>query len=914
MQHLRGRVAARTAGPERVPIKVWITIAAWCVLVGLGAYYAPKLGGVVLKGSPVTPGSESAVAAATIEREFRGGGARLLMVFTHPTWDARNAPFANAVRDAAGRARGIEGVTRVTSFLDVQAPETSGASAAATSMISRDGRAAFVVVDAAVGPTEAQNRIVPALRKVVAEVTAGAAGAGPGSPPAPTGLTGYVTGEAAIGADIMSEVMSSLVRSERLVIPIVLLVLVLVFGSVVAAMVPLILGVASVTVTAGIFYFWASRNPVADLAPVVISMIGLGVGVDYALFLVTRFREELSAGEGRAAAVRRTMATSGRAVVFSGATVAVSVASLYLVNSPIIQSLALAMILVVAVSVLAAVTLLPSVLYLLGPSIAALSLPWRRTPRAPATGIGAAAGAGPAPATQGGFWRRWTAIVMRWPGVFAALTIVLLLVIASPVLKMKTGWASLSLLPRSAEARAGFEILRDRFDAGAAAPVEVLVRVERGTVADAANLPRLYALAQALRSDPEVATVTSHVSLDPAWDLARYREIYLDGPAQMAALPSRLREGGEGLVNAARGLGQVRDGLVSVAAGLETLEARLAGAPPGVADALRPELARIGGSLLGLTGGLSRIIPSVDSAGAGLRQTASQTEGLDLGPALTRGDFGLRLLMAAGGPVTRDLIPELVNIDRGADLARFTVYPRGGPDDPKTLSLVRRLRSEILPAGTAGLGSAVVGGGPAQLVDFKDAMDRALPRVVAIVLLITYVVLLVLLRSVWLPLLAVAVNGLSVLAAYGALVMVFEKGYGARLLGFTPLGYVESVIVVVLFAGLFGLSMDYQVFMLTRVKENYDRLGRSDESVAAGLEQSGAVITGAALIMVVVFGAFVLTGMITIKEIGFGLAFAVLLDATVIRLALVPAAMRLMGAANWWAPVWLRRAEGGEGK
>jgi len=503
--------------------------------------------------------------------------------------------------------------------------------------------------------------------------------------------------------------------------------------------------------------------------------------------------------------------------------VVASVAGLYVIDNPMIRAIALSMVLVVLVAVLAAVSLLPIGLYALGHRVSALRIPF--------FGRGKSAG----------FWHRWAHGIMRRPWLFVALTVLPLAALSYPGFIMKTGMPNLSMLPPHSESRQGSEVVQQQFDGGLTAPLDLVVQVKSGTVADQSNLPRFYALVEALRLDPAVAAVYSHVSLQEGWDLARYRGIYIDAPAGMAALSGRL----------------------------------------------------------------GQVIPGLEGMASQLKAVGEQGAGFDLKPALTRGDFGLRLLMAAGGKEAEEAITAMVNMGRGANVARLTVVPNEGSDAPSTRDLVRRLRAETLPQYAGEFDRMLLGGGPAQLVDYSDQMRESMPVVIGVVLLITFVVLLVLLRSVLLPLKAILMNGLSVTAAYGTLALVFERGHGAGLLGFTPLGFVETPVVVLLFAVLFGLSMDYEVFLLSRVKEEYDRTGHNEEAVAAGLEQTAGIITGAATIMVVVFSAFVATGMIFIKEFGFGLAVAVFLDASLIRILLAPAFMRLMGDWNWWAPAWL---------
>lgn len=947
------------------------------------------------KGAATIPGSESEQVIRLKADQFPGiPRQQLALVLTSERLSVEDPAYRAAAERLLTEVKAVPGVSDVTDTWSTGTKE----------LIGKDGRSTLVSVNIDAATVDVQSKMVPAIKELTAK-TGGE-------------VKAYLTGEGAINYDMIESMMADIAKAERYVVPIILVVLIVIFGSVVASLLPLGLGLISVLVTLGIFYFYAQRFPVHDSATSLISMLGMGVGVDYALFLVTRFREELAAGLSPADASRRTVATSGKAIIFSGATVAVSVASLLIVNSPLIRSLALVMVVVVIIAVLAAVTLLPGLLTLLGHRVNALRLPLPKSKSG----------------NQEAFWHRWATTMMKKPILFTVLALIPLLMISAPTLRMETGWPFISLLPETAEARQGFHIIEEQFAGGSMSPLDVMVTVPEGSVADEANLTKIYDLVERIKQDPAVDSVVSHVSLKSDWKLADYRKIYLEEPAKLSDLPKQLGEGADGLAKAADGLTEVRTGLIAMQDGLKqlgagsgesakgaaalqaglaqaraglrqiaggmqastegyrqlsqvfglleqqvnqaaaaleamapatkadpqyatayrsvlTAQAVLSGAAGGQAGTATPtpplaqQTAQGAAGLEQLTAGLNQIIDQLGSAeGAlgqiaagstasgqaqqqlasslgeaasgleqirtgvaqaseGMKSAGAQAQGTDLDAVFAHGDFGLRLVQSAGGKQLQDLLPTLVNLDHGADVARLMVIPKEKSDAPGTIDLVKRLREE-LPKLSPEL-QPKVGGTTAILVDMNDQLDWALPRVIALVLVITFLVLLVLLRSLLLPLKAVVLNGLSVAAAYGTLVWVFQDGHFAHLINLQPLGYLESVIVVMLFAILFGLSMDYEVFLLSRIKEAYDQTGNNEEAVAIGLSKTAGIITGAAAIMVLIFTVFSTIGMITIKEMGVGLAVAVFLDASLIRIVLAPAFMRLAGDWNWWAPQWL---------
>ena len=526
-----------------------------------------------------------------------------------------------------------------------------------------------------------------------------------------------VLGEPAIWSNFQEVAKHQLARSEEVGFPLILLILLAAFGTLVAAVAPLLLGFAAVFLS-GAAVYWLSR--VTELSVYVTnmaSMIGIGVAVDYSLFIVSRYRSELADGADPPEALRRALQTSGKAVLFSGATVAVSLAGLFAIDIEGIRSLAVGAIVVLCIAVLAAVTLLPALLALAGRNVERLRvpLPW--------------AGGG----EQGGaFWTAWAGRVMRRPWLYLLGGAAVMLVLALPLLGMQTFNRGLNELPPGSEVRAATERAMAIAGPGFASPVHVLVR--RDAVAVGRRISR----------------VSGVLSVSP--------------PMPERGGPLRLVE-------------------VSIAAQAESGPAR--------------------------------------SIVAGIR--------------------------AAAGP--------------GALLGGSTVFDQ----------------------------------------DVEHAIVGGLWKILVFILGVSYLVLGVLLRSVLLPLKAVVMNLLSVGAAYGVLVAVFQWGW-ANWTGYHAPGYVDTIVPSLVLAVTFGLSMDYEVFLLTRIRERWLEHGDNERAVAEGLVRSARTITSAAAVMVAVFASFSAAGSPALKELGLGLGVAVLLDATLVRLVIVPAAMRLLGRWNWWLP------------
>jgi RND superfamily putative drug exporter len=731
----------------------WWVLAAWALLVLLAIPLAPRAPGVLSPGGFSLADLESSRAEALLVQQLGAPPSALVLVY-QSTGAARagDPAFEAAVRAETAGVAAAPYVRQVESHL------------LAPRQVSADGRVAYDIVLLDIAP-DSSPAALPGIEAALR--------------PAP-GVRVSLAGGPAFYGDIQTVSESDLRRAELVSLPLAALALVLVFGSLVAAGVPLVIGGAAVATSLALIFLLASVTPMSIFVLNLATLLGLGLGVDYSLLMLSRFREELArrtpAGtradpQAVEAAIRVTVATAGRAVFFSGLTVLLGLLGLVLFEFMILRSVGIAGALVVGMAVAAALTLQPAILSILGSRVDALAIRKVR----------------PDPGSQGA-WGRLARRVMRRPLLVFFPTLGLLLALGTPFLHVRFNSPDATILPPSVASRAAYETLVQNFGEGPFAPLLLAVRTD-GPATSAANIARLYAYSRELAADPRVLRVDSLVDLDPRISLAQYELLY--------ATP--------------------------------------------------------------------------------------------------------------GGPPDRFSAAALASTTKG-DLTAFTLTTDYGPNRDQVQALVRDLRdpSSALapPAGV----SVLVGGGAADVGDTVSRIAADFPRTALFIVLTTYLVLFLLLRSVWLPLKAIIMNTLSITAAFGALVWVFQDGNLSRLLGFQPLGYVETTLPVILFCVLFGLSMDYEVFLLTRMKEAWLRTGDNTEAVAQGLDRSGRIVTSAALIVVVVAGSFVDADIVLIKALGLGVALAVAIDATVVRALLVPATMRLLGKWTWWLPDWLERS------
>jgi len=693
-------------------------IAVWALILVVSLPFAARQSEHLSGGGFDVPGSQSVAVQQALERDFDDAQATTLAVVLVPREGATAAELRAALTRVGAAAGEVDDA--------VLAPV---ARQRALDQLAADGPRTLVVpLRADVGTSDSID-VAADLREQLGIADA----------PADAAVATHLIGQGALWAGMQDLSKEDLAAAEAVGFPIVLLILLAVFGSLVAALMPVALGVVAVMVTGALIYALSLMTGMSVFVTNMASMIGIGVAVDYSLFVLARYREEIAGGREPDDARAIALATSGVAVTFSGLTVIVSLAGLFIVDTMAVRSMALGAILVVAISVLAATTLLPALISLAGRRA------WEPGRAASVTGfltrgLGRVARLGRAPRHErGSFWPRWTGAIMRRPVLAALGSTVALLALAIPALQLEMRNGAFEQFPAGHETRVGAEAAARVQGAGAASPVEV--------VAPRGELQQVRATLQA---DPEIVSVAAPISS--------------------------------------------RDGEVA--------------------------------------------------------------------------------------------------------LVRATARHHG--ESAQARDMVDRLRAE-LPA------SAVVGGTPAFGKDFADRIAAAMPLIALFVLALSYLVLLLLLRSVVLPLKAVVMNLLSVGAAYGVLVAVFQLGWVDGFLGFQSNGYVDALTPPLVLAIVFGLSMDYEVFLLSRIRERWAATGDPRRSVAEGLQASAKTITSAALIMTCVFAVFIGTGLPSIQQIGVGCAVAIALDATLVRLVLVPAAMELLGRWNWWLPRPLAR-------
>ncbi|WP_179420329.1 MMPL family transporter [Pedococcus badiiscoriae] len=710
---------------QLVARRSWLVLVGGIAVVLAAAAYGIGVFGHLSNGGFDDPATDSAKELVLEQATFPGRETDLVVVYSSPTLRVADPAFQRAVTGTLASLPTTD-VAGALTYYDTRSP----------ALVSSDGHATRVVITLAGRSQDAKSRNWDAVKGHLA---------------AP-GLTTSVGGRWAVFGDVNSQVSKDIARAESISLPIVFLLSLLIFGSLVSALMPTLVGGIAVMGAFAVVRLITGITDVSIFSINVITLLGMGLAIDYALFVVSRFREELAhqpdtSRDSVRAAVVRTMATAGRTVLFSGLIVAASLASLLLFPQNFLRSMGFGGVAAVLVAMVAALTVLPALLGVIGPRIEFGRMPWRRGARAHL------ADARTPDEVHGsdhevvhGAWARVAHSVMRRPVAYLVAIVIGLLAVGSPFLGAKWGSVDERVLPASSPSRQAAD-LQARLFGGQTSTASIMVR------------------------GADQAATTAYVT-------------------------------------------------------------RLS-------------------TVAGVTGAQAVATRSVD----------------------------------------------------GRQLTLVQASWRGNSQTPGSQDVLRAVRAVAPPAGA----TVLVGGPTADAVDLISSIGSHLPWMALMVAAVMLVLLFIAFGSVVLPLKAIVMNGVSIVASFGVVTWIFQEGHLSKLLGFTSPGYLDVTQPILMLAILFGLSMDYEVFLLSRVREEWDRTGDNTRAVAAGIQRSGRIITSAALLLAVVIGGFATSGIVFLKMIGVGMLVAVLLDATVVRALLVPATMRLLGRANWYAPRPLAR-------
>jgi RND superfamily putative drug exporter len=687
-----GRLGVWVTDHARLTSVVWILL-----IVGLGAF-APKVESELSGAGWQADGSESVAARQLAQDHFGGNASSAIQVVVRST----DGPVSSAA--------GAEVLAKVTTMLEADSRVAEVIAPQPGATLSKDGQTAVVLAGAGADTNE-MVRAADDLKGPLEALSTGAIQVNP-------------TGASLLWSDFNEANLSAMLKSEMFSWPVTLAILVLAFGALVAAGLPLILTLAGLVASAGSLVLINQFVPVSIWAMNFAMMFALALGIDYALFLVVRFRAaRMGHHESPRQAIAETMDTAGKAVLLSGATVLISLSAVMLVPSPSFRSMAGGIMLAVVFVLGATLTLLPLVLSKLAARINKLSLPWVHTGE-----------------HRSAKFASWGERLWRRPVAFGLGALVVLVVLAAPLLGLKTAMPSIKVLPQDASARVGYDLVKDAFGPGAPGTLQVVVKTPEATAA---------------------------------------------------------------------------------------------------------------GTVLAADQGIAGAMPAV---------------------AATDGS-GLSLIQAV---------------------------PRVDPSDPALSTTVDRLRADLPD-------SALVGGAAVENLDLKTQLDASTPLVIGVILALGFLLLLVALQAPLIALLGTVASLLSTAAAFGVARMVFQEGWGAGLFGFEPQGFLDAWAPVFFFAMIFAIAMDYTVFLLASAKEHYEHSGDPKDAMVGSLAHSGRVIFAAGAVMVAVFFTFALSGPLPPKEMGIVLGVAVLLDAFLVRLVLLPVLLRLTGRAAWWSPRWLTR-------
>ncbi|MEO8288994.1 MAG: MMPL family transporter [Chloroflexota bacterium] len=733
----------------------WLTLILGLVFMVVSGVIGTTVFGSLKTGGYNNPNAESTRVTQTLKDELGRDDRTLIVLFTSKDGTTvENPAYKSAVEGTLAKIDGQPDVGAITTYY------MTGAS----QLVSNNKQSTYAVVGLD-GDDDSQLATMKVLRPLLKS----------------DNLLVRLGGYAAVSQDMTNQVQKDLEHAETLSFPIVFILLLVIFGSLLAAALPLFIGGFAILGAFLILRITANFTDVSVFSVNIITMLGLGLAIDYSLFVVSRFREELVRRDGDVqAALVRTMQTAGRTVFFSGLTVTISLLSLMVFPPMFMRSMGWGGSAAVVIAMIAAITVLPAALALLGPRVNSLSV-WSLFGRNRGK---AGRNAGSNEQTSQGYWYKASTFVMRRPVMVLLVTVIPLMLVGLPFFRINLTIPDQRSLPESAESRQVGDVLTNEFPHNETTPIQVVVKSDKAAL-DPQSLSALFNYTRQLAEVPGVRRVDSLVNLDPRLDA---------------------------------------------------------------------------GGATAYTMFYSAIGNAQNPQGAPAAQAAKQ---------FSNGNYSAVNVLFDSDPTSRE-----------------------------AETLVNNIRAVPAPDGL----STLVGGRSAEQVDFLAGLLSSIPLALVLIIGVMFLLLFVMLGSVVVPIKAVLLNILSLSASFGALVWIFQDGNLTNLLGFTSLGSVDGTLPVLIFALAFGLSMDYEVFLLSRIKENYDRTKDTPTAVALGVQKTGGIITSAALLLVVVIGAFAMSEVQIIKQIGIGLALAILVDATVVRTLLVPATMRLLGKYNWWAP------------
>lgn len=718
----------------------WFVVIAWIAILVLCFVYLPLAGSPFKIGGISDPHTESSKAQKLMTDQLSYGSSNIFILYDSKKLRANDPSFISQVQ------KSLDGLKKFSLSHQIHSPYEN------PTQISDNQHAAYAVVTLGQVPDEIANKMQE-FHNLVGK---------------PTSLSVIIGGMPSYIADVKRISETDLFRAELIAFPLSILALLFVFGSVIAAILPIISGLLSVTITISILFFLGHHFEFSIFVINIATMLGLGLSLDYTLLIVNRFREELATHGNKEVAISITLATAGKTVLFSGAAVLISLCSLLFFPVNMLSTIGMGGVLVVLISIINALIFLPALLTLLGDQVNAWRIPWLTRK---------------AVATDNGFLFRMAMRIMKHPVLVFFVSIIILLLLGYPFLHVKINRADATILPSSAESSHFLKKFKKQFNAINLSPIYIVAESRNKSILTNKNIASLYKFTQDLKKDNRVKSINSIITLVPNFSLSQYQQLYR-----------------------------------------------------------KPDLLK-----------------------GPQKQFFDET---------TKGRFTV-----------------------------LSVISKYAANNSKTYDLVKTIRNTALDNHII----LKVTGDSAVVLDTIQSVYGQFVITIGVICIITYFVLLVLLRSIILPLKAIVMNMLSLLVSYGMLVFIYQEGHFNKLLHFDSQGFTDLNLPILLFCALFGLSMDYEIFLLTRIKEFYDQTGDNTVSVALGLERSARIITSAALIFIVVSLAFVTADVVFIKAFGMATALAVLVDATIIRLLLVPATMRLLGQWNWYLPAWLDR-------